>query len=113
MVVSLTCLLVLSRLAGSFGPLAGRIDPIEKLDRLGENLHSRTCRKVMTFDPPRQRGWRFLIAAVSLTVITSLLSPYSNAQELTNHGKWRIGAFAAGGFAPNYEIHSPPFRCGV
>ena len=59
----------------------------------------------MTSRLPKQRAWRSLIALVSLIVAASLTEPSGNAQELATHGPWQIGAFASGGFPPNYTIY--------
>jgi len=60
----------------------------------------------MTSEQPRRRVWRLLLAVVSLAAAASLTNFYGNAQELATHGPWQIGAFAAGGFPPNYEANS-------
>ena len=60
----------------------------------------------MTSRMPKQRALRLLIAVVSLAVAASLTGLYGNAQELATHGAWQIGAFAAGGFPPNYVIYT-------
>ena len=67
----------------------------------------------MTSEPPRKRAWCHLIAVVSLAVSASLINLYGNAQDLSTHRTWQIGAFAAGGFPPAYEVHSPGFHYGL
>jgi len=67
----------------------------------------------MTSERTRHCAWRHLIAVVSLAVTASLINHYGNAQELSTHRTWQIGAFAAGGFPPAYELHSPSVYYGV
>jgi len=59
----------------------------------------------MISEEPKKLARRILIAVVSLAVAASLTDLHGNAQELATHGPWQIGAFAAGGFPPNYKIY--------